>query len=325
MKGDLMDKYKTMGLITGKRFNKGLKLPNSGRKSHKGKVWELEVLYLFYAKLHWLYTDIPHENDLGIDGLIEVLDNERRPTGQALGIQCKRGKSYRVTYTNDSNIYIKVKIEHVNYWRSHNLPIIIMIDFEGKTEEKNKEKYWVYFEPNIIQYEGVSCILRVPKENRIKEDDPTFLHQFSNELTKICDSHNPYQRKLLSLYTVFPILKNLMDNKGGIAVVTTFQRVHADNLVQMEFSFYDKDLRPLNKNEDIIISHKKNWKLEDYLEDFGTFDVIDKTDLDEKTFQEELTYQSGNESDTRNGMPIGVKINKLGEYFLTLALLLDKK
>ncbi len=77
------------------------------------------------SKLGWLYHQISEENDFGIDGYIEIVDDSR-VTGKLIGIQVKHGNSY---FSADGNGVITYygSYKHLNYYLNNKVPIVIVI------------------------------------------------------------------------------------------------------------------------------------------------------------------------------------------------------
>lgn len=90
--------------------------------------------------LGFLFRDLP-ALDYGIDAQIEVVsesDGQSQATGKIISVQIKSGSSYFQHYSNDRwAIYIPKRT--VNYWRSHSVPVILLL-----VDVSNREVYWTH-------------------------------------------------------------------------------------------------------------------------------------------------------------------------------------
>ncbi len=76
------------------------------------------------AGFNWIWRE-QHAADFGVDGQIEVVDQDGRPTGRLFAVQVKAGPSY-FRGTGD-NIPFYVDEDHVKYWDQHALPVILVL------------------------------------------------------------------------------------------------------------------------------------------------------------------------------------------------------
>ncbi len=71
-------------------------------------------------------------SDYGIDAHGELIESEH-PTGQLLGLQLKSGPSY-LSETCDDGYIFRIDKEHVEYWLTHALPVLICLcDIDTRT------------------------------------------------------------------------------------------------------------------------------------------------------------------------------------------------
>lgn len=116
-----------------------------------------------------LFREMP-QPDFGIDAQIEVavVDSSGRQhaTGKWLSLQVKTGKSYfKLDDGNSWRLYIRK--ETVNYWRSHPLPVILIL-----VDDEADQVYWVQGDADHEETKQAFCI-QVSKSNRL---DATSLH-----------------------------------------------------------------------------------------------------------------------------------------------------
>lgn len=84
-----------------------------------------------------IFHVVQHENDIGIDGLIEFVVDEE-PTNKMVAVQIKTGKSY---FLKNGDCVIPID-GHYDYWRNYPLPVIgIVCRVSRRTGEA--EAYWI--------------------------------------------------------------------------------------------------------------------------------------------------------------------------------------
>jgi hypothetical protein len=66
-----------------------------------------------------IFTEIPQQNDIGVDGIIEIIQNEH-PTGHCVAVQIKSGSSFFSSANNDCHIPVD---NHALYWGKYPLPV----------------------------------------------------------------------------------------------------------------------------------------------------------------------------------------------------------
>lgn len=66
-----------------------------------------------------IFNEIRQENDIGIDALIEIIENEK-PTNKIIAVQIKSGESYYNNRSKDCQIPVE---KHYDYWMNYPLPV----------------------------------------------------------------------------------------------------------------------------------------------------------------------------------------------------------
>lgn len=66
-----------------------------------------------------IFNEIHQENDIGIDGLIEIIENEQ-PTNKIIAVQIKSGESYYNNRSGECHIPVE---NHYDYWMNYPLPV----------------------------------------------------------------------------------------------------------------------------------------------------------------------------------------------------------
>lgn len=110
----------------------------------------------------WIFRE-QQKNDLGIDGHIEIVDENREGTGRLIALQVKAGDSYFKNET-DSGYFFYGKNKHLKYWLQHSLPVIIVL-----CDPKKDICYWVPVTESGIEYTDSGWKILVPKKQILNE------------------------------------------------------------------------------------------------------------------------------------------------------------
>lgn len=86
------------------------------------------------------FTPVPQENDVGIDGYIEIFNESRIPTGEILCVQIKTGKSY---YDISKGICSFPVDNHKDYWLSLRNMVFGIVCVLDDMETHVIRAYWV--------------------------------------------------------------------------------------------------------------------------------------------------------------------------------------
>jgi hypothetical protein len=158
---------------------------------------------IFLEQFGWIEREQPI-SDFGIDMHVEIV-NEGIPTGQIFAIQIKSGSSYFKEETPSGYTY-RGKNEHLEYWLSQSLPVIILI-----YEPVSKEVFW--------QLVNQSNSIKTEKAWRIEIPKNKLLRGSKQDLLKIYDNPNHY------------VVMRVGDNSTGAA-----RRVDVSILVESTYA-----------------------------------------------------------------------------------------
>ena len=71
-----------------------MELPKYNPKRKKGEEGVTIVKNIIERKLNWVFRKITLDDDFGLDGYIDILQEGQYVTGKSIGIQIKTGPSY---------------------------------------------------------------------------------------------------------------------------------------------------------------------------------------------------------------------------------------
>ena len=111
-----------------------------------------------------LFIAIGHENDLGVDALVEFIENEV-PLNKQVAVQIKSGASYYSEKTQECLIPVG---DHGDYWAKHPLPVvgIVYVPAHGVA-------YWASIK-GLLKADADTTVLRFPACEATKFDAKSF-------------------------------------------------------------------------------------------------------------------------------------------------------
>jgi hypothetical protein len=113
-------------------------------------------------ELSWIFRE-QAKSDLGIDGQIEIVNENKEGTGRLIAVQLKTGKSYLKYETTESYTYYG-KNDHLNYWINHSLPVIVVL-----CDDIEDVCYWVEITRANIKRTTSAWNVLVPKKQTISK------------------------------------------------------------------------------------------------------------------------------------------------------------
>lgn len=119
------------------------------------------------------FHPILQENDVGIDGQIEIFNEDKTPKGEMIFVQIKTGNSY---YKNKKCI---IPIDgHADYWKSLKLSVIGVVCLLDKTNRNVINAYWVDIKKYLSNYEGEKLSSIVFSANKCNEFNQEFFLKY---------------------------------------------------------------------------------------------------------------------------------------------------
>ena len=119
-----------------------------------------------------LFLKIEQENDLGIDAILEFIDNGR-PLNKQIAVQIKSGKSY---YTHEAKECAFPIASHRNYWSRYPLPVFGLVYVPAL-----QTAYWLNIK-HYLEVNPVATVIRFQATEANKFNSPTFKNLFLSEV-----------------------------------------------------------------------------------------------------------------------------------------------
>ncbi len=132
--------------------------PKRRLNKKKGQSGQTYFQHFITEDLGCIYHPIPEENDFGIDGYIEFVEDEL-VTGRLLAVQIKHGDSFlRNTSSGGYKYYGENK--HLNYYLNKNTPIIFIV-----YNDDFSKKHWVLFDIELTSPTDNGWWIEIPIDN----------------------------------------------------------------------------------------------------------------------------------------------------------------
>ncbi|ASA23369.1 DUF4365 domain-containing protein [Paenibacillus donghaensis] len=211
-----------------------MSFPKRNKNQLKGTVGQTFFQHYVNAELNCIYHPINQENDFGIDGYIELVENDN-VSGKLIGIQLKHGDSFFRSKTSGGYKFVG-ETKHLNYYLNSQSPVYIVI-MDGDFQRMN----WVMFEiDKTSPNSGDGWWIEVPEDNLL-------ISNFQDELFQ----------------TVGPIINYEDQIKYNWAIDATLQgasfRVVAipkKEILTGSFDYIINFIERLSKNKDILIKSR---------------------------------------------------------------------
>ena len=118
-------------------------------------------LDVFFSNFGWLFREQPI-HDYGIDAQVEIVAGDQ-PTGNLIAIQVKSGKSY-FTEMTDTDIIYRTDDNHIDYWSTHCLPVIIVL-----YDPNSDLPYWEHVSEETYVSTGKGWKIAIPNDKILEE------------------------------------------------------------------------------------------------------------------------------------------------------------
>lgn len=118
--------------------------PTITQNNITGEIGVNAVSRIVNNELKWIFRRNHGEHDFGIDGYIDVVNDEGGVTGQTFAVQIKTGESF-FREKESKGFVFHGKKKHLNYYANLSHPILIIL-----CDPVNEFCYWALFDINKI-------------------------------------------------------------------------------------------------------------------------------------------------------------------------------
>ncbi|RWN98687.1 DUF4365 domain-containing protein [Mesorhizobium sp.] len=191
-------------------------LGNKGRRIVEGHI---------HDSFKWLFREIG-KDDLGIDGLVEVIGSDRRARGRVFAVQIKCGDSFFKEQVDGGYVY-RGSMEHLNYWLEYSLPVVLIL-----CNSSTRECYWIEINPSSVNVHKKGWSVVVPKHR-------TLTVEYKYELEWV--SRKPQTSDIIAA----TLYRFLYEKFPGISIAPVLATPH-------DFCYFDEMAR-INDGEIILV------------------------------------------------------------------------
>lgn len=213
-----------------------MKFPTRTKSNKVGVIGETFFQYFVNDKLACIYHPILQENDFGIDGYIELVENDK-VTGKLIGVQLKHGDSF---FKSTTKIGYKFYGEnkHINYYLNSNTPVFIVI-----MDDKFENLLWTNFDISLTSPSGENkWWIEIKKSNRI---DGNFKKVIFESVTPITDFEDEVKWNWS--------LDNFLSDADRIMLA-----IPKEDIQCLKFDNVKLFLNRLSKNHEVLINSRSS-------------------------------------------------------------------
>ena len=174
-------------------------LPIYPKSSRTGVRGVNIVSRIINENLGWVFRETHNEHDFGIDGYLDVVNDNGEVTGQQFAVQVKYGEDY-IKDQNPFGITYRGEKKHLRYYNNHPMPVLLLVG------APSIDKFlWEVFDVSKIISSDKSWTMTIPFSNDLKND--------SGKLFKILPDLEDPADKLNEFWKMVGVVKS-----GGIAI-----------------------------------------------------------------------------------------------------------
>lgn len=137
--------------------------PKRTQQHKQGSIGSAAFELFVNRELGWIFRSVHQENDFGIDGYIDVVE-DGKITGASLAVQIKCGESYFAKKT-EYGIRYEGFIKHLNYYYNLRNPVLLVV-----LDENGENGRWVLFrlEKTVSANSDDRWWIEIPNKNILK-------------------------------------------------------------------------------------------------------------------------------------------------------------
>ena len=231
--------------------------PKRTIQNQKGSSGQSYIQLFIENQLGWVYHPINQNNDFGIDGYIEVIENDCA-TGKLIAVQIKHGDSYFKNKNISSYTYLG-EDKHLNYYLNNRCPVILII-----LDDSFERRYWQLFDISLTSPEKNGWSIEIPEKNNLNDlvldcwkriVGP--VRDYENEISHAWEIEKKFSEGDLFM---FPVTKLEVDT-GSYDYLLSFikklsknekmlLRMHSS--IELYFPDYQKDKRELFEIPEVV-------------------------------------------------------------------------
>jgi|JFJP01.1.fsa_nt_gi hypothetical protein len=218
--------------------------------AQKGELGIVLVSRLFSEEFKWIFRRVHQEYDFGIDGFVDIINDNNQVTGRSFAVQVKCGDSY-FKESKYSEYWYLGKNKHRNYWLNHPVPVVIIL-----VNPDNEEMFWNVFNINETEKYSSGWRMPIPKSQRLTLAAKEFFKQLAGEEKDYSDDIDFYwdmNNVLSEADLLFYIPREVVESQDFLWTTKIFDRLLVNSItarksqgcVNFFISGYDSDPKEL--------------------------------------------------------------------------------
>ncbi|BBC27082.1 DUF4365 domain-containing protein [Pseudanabaena sp. ABRG5-3] len=219
--------------------------------AQKGELGIVLVSRLFSEEFKWIFRRVHQEDDFGIDGFVDIVNDNNQVTGRSFAVQVKCGDSYFKESKYNEYWYLGNN-KHLNYLLNHPVPVVIII-----VNPNNKQMFWSVFNINETEDYSSGWRMPIPKSQMLTLDAKASLKQLVGEEKDYTDDIDCYRKMNIGLSKAdlidYPITREAVESHDFLWTTKFFDRLLVNSITARRcqgcasfyISGYDSDPRAL--------------------------------------------------------------------------------
>jgi hypothetical protein len=225
--------------------------PTYSRSAKGGEAGLNAVSTIVNDHFGWIFRRNHNEHDFGIDGHIDLVDENGGVTGQSIAVQIKSGKSYFAVQTPSSYVYYGEK-KHLNFYANSPCPVLLIIH-----NQETNLCFWEHFELAKTECTQDDWKTTIPKANVFNTGAKQSLLTLigpSIDHTEALTAHWAVNKLLTTFEFVhYAVDRSDIENQNAEPIGVFFDRLQTNETLRRQFqgrvdislSGYEADRREL--------------------------------------------------------------------------------
>jgi len=223
--------------------------PKFSNSAQMGELGVALVTRLFSQHFQWIFRRVHQEQDFGIDGYVDIVNDNNQVTGRSFAVQIKCGSSY-FKESKYGEYWYKGENKHLNYLLNHPVPVVIIL-----VNPENEEFFWRAFDINDTEEYSGGWRMPISQSQKLTLDAKPLLkllvgeeEDFSDDIDWYWGLNNLLGKDLDPLICV--ISRDEIESQDFSGATNFFDRVLANSSVarrcqgSLEFSIYGYEADP---------------------------------------------------------------------------------
>jgi len=111
-------------------------------------------------ELNWRFRRNHQEDDFGIDGYVDIVQEGGAIVGKCFAVQIKTGPSH-IVKSPDQGMLLYGERKHLNYFLNSPIPVVLVW-----VDDSRSQAWWVHVKPAAIRMTSNGWSILIPKSNR---------------------------------------------------------------------------------------------------------------------------------------------------------------